>query len=144
MCDTWQQVYRAIIDARKYSTLTLAGLVLRIEDAEQYREGGKRLCHIYTTEPPPPWEEGTKQCEGACLIGFLEATNRNWLNEQGQPATVDDVERWFEEALASLEPDRAIWVKLGNWWDDPANTEAARMVLAETRLIIEERLESAA
>ncbi len=133
---TWQSVYRSIIDARKYSTLTLAGLVYEIE------HGGKRLCHGVSTQPYPLFALRLQKCEGACLVGWLEAQERDWLDVNGNPLSVDEVEILFAAALATLAPGR--WPHLGNWWDDPANAYAPRMVAAETRLIIEERLESAA
>ncbi len=134
MTDTWESVYRSL--APRYSTLTLAALVLEIE------HGGKRLCHGVSTQPYPLFALRLEPCQGACLVGWLEAQERNWLDRNGNPLSVDAVECLFAEALATLEP--GAWPHLGNWWDDPANTEAARLVAAETRAIIEERLESAA
>ncbi len=128
MCDTWQAVYRALCP--RYSTATLAALVAEIE------AGGKRLIHGSTTDTPL-WANIRQKCEGACLIGWLEAQERGWLNEQGQPATVDDVERWFDLAVASV--GRARWPVLGYLWDDPHNLFVLALVRDETRLIIEER-----
>jgi hypothetical protein len=104
--DTWRPILRDLLP--RYSVATLTAFVAEVA------AGGKRLVHRATTDPPPIHGCRDYPCGAACAVAWLEAQEHGWQGAKGA-ATAGEVEGWFGEAVAFIQPHR--WVLLQGQWD---------------------------